>query len=302
MKENLDLNLESTHKYQIEGSNVEFEYNFTHARKNIFECNYKLDENCLPSHYILLSREKVVSNIKEILQSFKEFLKKNNLVNNVEEITLDNEFLIRGVEVRLRDMLRESAHLSYLSGDMNKSDRDKYFEIKSDCESHVNAGILELSQKEASERTLVFLRNFSQRPQSLSSSWSIETNSDIDSIESSHLLTQLKNRITHHLSSNNIETFDSIKVKDDGTVDMDNYLENVGKKIQEKVISLFSKINKNQQTSMMYEKEQNWKRMVYQDHIENYSLRKRLCEKFLPRGEDDIAVEKVETLIYYLKF
>ena len=83
---------------------------------------------------------------------------------------------------------------------------------------------------------------------------------------------------------------------------MENYLENVGKKIQEKVISLFSKINKNQQISMMYEKEPNWKRMVYQDHIENHKLRKRLSEKFLPRGEKDIAVEKVEALNYYLKF
>ena len=259
--------------------------------KNIFECNYNLDENCLPSHYIRLRREKVLANLKEILNNLREFLKQNEFENKADETKMENDFLIKEIESQLREMLRDSAHLSYLNGDMNKSDRDMFFEIKSECESQSNIGILELSQREASERTLCFFRNFTIPSQSSSAS-----DRDFDLVESTLLLTQLKSRIEQHLPPNNIVPFNGIKVNENGDIDIQSYLENFGKYFQEKIISLFSKsnkYNKNQHISVMYEKEPHWRRAVYQDQIENYFLRKILGKKFVSRGEDDIAVEKV---------
>jgi hypothetical protein len=301
LKENLNLNLEQVHKYRIEGLNAEFEYSFAQVNRNIFECNYNLDENCLPSHFILLRRETVLSNLNEILKNLREFLKQNSFKNKAEVSKIENDFLIKEIESQLRGMLRDSAHLLYLNGDMNKSDRDMFFEIKSECESQLNIGILELSQREASERTLSFFRNFTIPSQSSTS------DRDFDLAESSLLLTQLKKRIEQHLPPNNIIPFNGIKVNQDGDIDVKSHLENFGKYFQEKIISLFTKsntYNKNKQISIMYDKEPHWRRAVYQDQIENYFLRKRLGEKFVSRGEDDIAVEKVGFLghmIFYLE-
>ena len=81
-------------------------------------------------------------NLSGLMKDFGEFLsvliggstststsmsqsKSNRLVNRGDE----EDSFAREIETCLRDMLRDAARLSYLNGDMSKSDQEEYFRV-----------------------------------------------------------------------------------------------------------------------------------------------------------------------------
>ena len=147
------------------------------------------------------------------------------------------------------------------------------------------------------DRTLVFYRTIKQKDETqeiedlddfVDSFMSMHSVKNLDT-ENVKLLSELKEKINKKLSANNIVNFETYW---DGSNQANQiYLESFGKKFQEKIISLFTKTYKSSQNLAFYNNMHEWKKVVFEDHIENFNIRKRFVESYEERA--DSVVEKV---------
>ena len=177
--------------------------------------------------------------------------------------------------------------------------------FKLDIELEISDGLLKLSQKEAEERTLVFYRTIKDKEESqdiedlesLMDSYTTVKSEKVIEPECKKLFDELNEKIKNKLPASNIINCET--TWDDESEPASNranqiYLENVGKRFEEKIIGLFNKmfkVNSHSQRHAFYENMVEWKKAVYEDHIENVLIRKRFADTFEFR--DDTVVEKV---------
>ena len=60
------------------------------------------------------------------MKDFSEFL---SLLSQGINLVNEQDLFAKEIETCLRDMLRDAARLSYLNGDMSKSQQDEYFKV-----------------------------------------------------------------------------------------------------------------------------------------------------------------------------